>query len=169
MSGTAQATGQWVEVDHGGLDGTLTPQGHRFKARIYYADTDFSGFVYHARHLEFLERGRSDFLRLLEISHVDLAARAEPLVWVVRHMDIRYFAPARIDDIILVETGLAAVAGARIVLPQVIRLGATTIVAATVEAALVTTDGKPRRLPRDWLPRLAPFAVHHEAAPLAQP
>ena len=41
-----------------GLAGELTPAGHRLVARVYYADTDFSGVVYHARYLEFLERGR---------------------------------------------------------------------------------------------------------------
>ena len=67
-------------ADHGednalatGLSGALTPFGHRVMARVYYADTDFSGVVYHARYLEFFERGRSDFLRLAGVHHTELA------------------------------------------------------------------------------------------------
>ena len=69
---------QWTE--HGehallsaGLSGALTAFGHRIMARVYYADTDFSGVVYHARYLEFFERGRSDFLRLAGVHHTELA------------------------------------------------------------------------------------------------
>jgi acyl-CoA thioester hydrolase len=66
--------------DHGesatlraGLSGALTEFGHRLMARVYYADTDFSGVVYHARYLEFFERGRSDYLRLAGVHHTELA------------------------------------------------------------------------------------------------
>ncbi|MCC2689929.1 MAG: tol-pal system-associated acyl-CoA thioesterase, partial [Rhizobiaceae bacterium] len=95
--------------DHGdsqalvaGLSGTLTAGGHRLMARVYYADTDFSGLVYHARYLEFLERGRSDFLRLAGVHHSELhdGRHGERIVWVVRRMEIDFRSPARIDDII---------------------------------------------------------------------
>ena len=80
-----------------GLAGELTPSGHRIKARVYFADTDFSGVVYHARYLEFLERGRSDYLRLSGIHHTELAdgKHGERIVWVVRRMEIDFRAPAR--------------------------------------------------------------------------
>ena len=138
-------------------DGHLSRTGHVYSARVYYADTDFSGFVYHARYLEFLERGRSDFLRLLGISHTDLAALDPPLVWVVRHMDIRFEAPARIDDVITVATGVTSLSGARIVLPQTITRGGDRVMTARVEAVLVTTDGKPRRFPKDWTGTFASY------------
>ena len=66
------------------------PTGHRLMARVYYADTDFSGVVYHARYLEFFERGRSDFLRLAGVHHTELAdgKHGERIVWVVRRMEI---------------------------------------------------------------------------------
>ena len=137
----------------GNLDGVLTEKGHLFEARIYYADTDFSGFVYHARYLEFLERGRSDFLRLLGIQHHVLAQDdgVEPLVWVVRHMDIAFVAPARIDNIIAVETFCVSISGARIILDQTISLYGKTLIKARVEAALVNFEGKPRRFPKAWI------------------
>ena len=79
-----------------GLAGELTPSGHRLVARVYFADTDFSGVVYHARYLEFFERGRSDFLRLAGVHHTELAdgKHGEKLVWVVTRMEIDFRAPA---------------------------------------------------------------------------
>ena len=70
--------------DHGesaaleaGLSGALTKFGHRLMARVYYADTDFSGVVYHARYLEFFERGRSDYLRPVSYTHLTLPTNRE--------------------------------------------------------------------------------------------
>jgi acyl-CoA thioester hydrolase len=145
--------------DHGEqveLAGVLGEGGHSFRARIYYADTDFSGFVYHARYLEFLERGRTDFLRLAGIEHTALAAGEahEPLVWVVRRMEIDFLAPARMDDIITVETCIAELSGVRIVMDQAVSRSGTRLVAARVEAVIVTPGGRPRRFPKAWAARL---------------
>jgi acyl-CoA thioester hydrolase len=144
------------------LAGWLTPQGHAYQARIYYADTDFSGFVYHARYLEFLERGRSDYLRLAGISHTEMMEQAsdglsqEKLAWVVRHMDIAFEKPARMDDIVTVETSTLEISGARIRMAQVMTRGQDRLISATVEAAIVTLDGKPRRFPKTWATLLRP-------------
>ena len=140
------------------LAGWLTQTGHAYRARIYYADTDFSGFVYHARYLEFLERGRSDYLRLAGIHHTQLAASDQPLVWVVRRMEIEFAAPARMDDIVTVETITEAIGGARIIMSQIMLRGPTRLISAKVEAAVVTPEGKPRRFPKDWVGRLKPVA-----------
>jgi acyl-CoA thioester hydrolase len=136
------------------LAGWLTPEGHAFRARIYYADTDFSGFVYHARYLEFLERGRSDYLRLAGIHHTELAAADQPMVWVVRRMEIVFAAPARIDDIVSVETVTEDISGARIIMAQTMHRGDTCLISAKVEAAIVTPEGRPRRFPKEWQMRL---------------
>ncbi|MBR7539718.1 hypothetical protein KC221_26400, partial [Mycobacterium tuberculosis] len=84
------------------LAGELTSFGHRLLARVYYADTDFSGIVYHGRYLEFLERGRTDYLRLLGVHHSELAdgKHGESIVWVVRRMEIDFRGAARIDDVL---------------------------------------------------------------------
>jgi acyl-CoA thioester hydrolase len=138
------------------LAGWLTETGHAFRARIYYADTDFSGFVYHARYLEFLERGRSDYLRLAGIHHTELAAGEDPLVWVVRRMDIEFIAPARMDDIVTVETVTEEISGARIIMAQTMRRGDTRLISAKVEAAIVTPEGRPRRFLKHWAAKLKP-------------
>lgn len=132
------------------LDGAVEDGVHRFTARVYYADTDFSGAVYHARYLEWLERGRSDYLRCLGVRHTDLAEQATPLFWVVRHMEIDFRAAARIDDIVTVETRLAELHRARIVMAQTIRRDGKPLVEARVMAALISDAGRPQRMPGDW-------------------
>jgi acyl-CoA thioester hydrolase len=143
-----------------GLSGELTPDGHRLLARVYYADTDFSGVVYHARYLEFLERGRSDFLRLAGVHHTQLAdgLLGEKIVWVVRRMEIDFVSPARIDDILTVQTRTERVSGARIFMMQELLREHTLLVRARVEAAIISESGKPRRFPREWVAAFMPSA-----------
>ena len=149
-------------ADHGeretGLSGELTDGGHRLSARVYYADTDFSGLVYHARYLEFLERGRSDYLRLCGVHHPELAdgTRGEKIVWVVRRMEIDFRGPARMDDVLTIETRTAEISGARIVMAQRIRRGADLLIEARVEAAIIGETGRPRRFPKEWIGRFMP-------------
>lgn len=135
------------------LSGQLTEFGHRLTARVYFADTDFSGVVYHARYLEFFERGRSDYLRLAGIHHKDLieGKLGEKLVWVVKRMEIDFRAAARIDDILTIDTTTADISGARIVMSQQIRRQDAVLVEARVQAAIISESGKPRRFPKDWI------------------
>ncbi|MGD9913709.1 MAG: tol-pal system-associated acyl-CoA thioesterase [Rhizobiaceae bacterium] len=147
-------------ADHGeaidltaGLAGALTPFGHRLMARVYYADTDFSGVVYHARYLEFLERGRSDFLRLAGVHHTELAdgKHGEKIVWVVRRMELDFLGPARIDDVLTIDTRTLDISGARIVMAQELTRGEQPLVRARVEAAIVGEGGRPKRFPKEWI------------------
>ena len=142
----------------GGLAGELTDTGHRLLARVYYADTDFSGVVYHARYLEFLERGRTDYLRLLGVHHSELAdgKLGESIVWVVRRMEIDFRLAARIDDVLTVETHTAEISGARVRMAQSISRGDELLIAAKVEAALVNGAGRPRRFPAEWIKLFKP-------------
>lgn len=154
-------------TDHGesarltaGIAGELTPFGHRIMARVYYADTDFSGVVYHARYLEFFERGRSDFLRLAGVHHTELAdgKHGEKLVWVVRRMEIDFRGSARIDDILTIDTRAQEISGARIVMAQELKRGEELLVTARVQAAIVGANGRPRRFPREWIEAFMPKA-----------
>jgi acyl-CoA thioester hydrolase len=142
----------------GGLSGALTPSGHRLVARVYFADTDFSGVVYHARYLEFLERGRSDYLRLSGVHHTELldGKHGERIVWVLRRMEIDFRAPARIDDILTIDTRTESISGARIFMAQQIRRGDEVLIDAKVEAAIIGEIGRPKRFPREWVQRFLP-------------
>ena len=111
------------------LAGRLIPGGHVLPVRIYFEDTDFSGVVYHGSYIRFMERGRSDFVRLLGVAHTALDAgdHGEPLVFAVHRINIGYFKPARIDDLVEVTTLVKAVTGARLILNQTVtRDGAET-------------------------------------------
>lgn len=123
--------------------------------RVYYEDTDFSGVVYHARYLHFFERGRTEALRALGVSHAELLSREEPLAFAVRKMTTHWISPARIDDLLDVSTRFREVKGARMMIDQEIRRGAAPIASAEVEAACMNLAGKPRRLPAALVARFA--------------
>ncbi|WP_102957587.1 tol-pal system-associated acyl-CoA thioesterase [Mangrovicella endophytica] len=138
------------------LAGRLTETGHSLDVRVYFEDTDFSGVVYHARYLHFLERGRTDYLRLKGIGHRELAEGqfGEPIAFAVRRMEIEFLRPARIDDVLTVETVTALLGGARIVLEQRIRRGEEVLIDAKVKVAVISPDGRPRRMPAPVLATL---------------
>jgi acyl-CoA thioester hydrolase len=140
------------------LAGELTANGHALVARVYFADTDFTGVVYHARYLEFFERGRSDFLRLAGVHHSELQAglHGEKLAWVVKRMEIDFRAPAKIDDILTVCTRTEEISGARVRMAQKLMRDDAVLVEAKVEAAIIGEGGRPRRFPKEWLPALMP-------------
>lgn len=131
------------------LAGELTEAGHRLLQRVYYEDTDFSGVVYHARYLHFMERGRTDYLRLLGVEQGSLVLEddREGLVFVVHRMEIDFKAPARMDDILTILTSTQKAGGAKMILEQEIRRGDQLLIAARVIIAVINAAGRPRRLP----------------------
>ncbi len=122
--------------------------------RIYYEDTDFSGVVYHAAYMKFFERGRTEALRSSGVHHSELLLRDEPLAFAVRKMTTEWIAPAKIDDVLEVRTRFTAAKGARMFLDQEIWREDALLARATVEAACMNLEGKPRRLPSDIAERL---------------
>jgi acyl-CoA thioester hydrolase len=129
------------------LAGRLSADGaHELTQRVYFEDTDFSGRVYHARYLQFMERGRSDYLRLLGIHHRALAA--DGLAFAVRRMEIDFLRAAAIDDVLTIRTVPRQVGGARIVLGQEVSRGDERLVAAEVTVVLVGPRGRALRLPQ---------------------
>ena len=90
--------------------------------RVYYEDTDFSGRVYHASYLRFLERGRTEWLRRRGFTHRDLA-ESSGVAFAVRSLQIEFLAPAMMDDLLEVETGAVLVRGASIDFKQRVTLG----------------------------------------------
>jgi acyl-CoA thioester hydrolase len=115
--------------------------------RVYYEDTDFSGRVYHASYLRFLERGRTEWLRRRGFAHRDLA-QTSGVVFAVRALQIEYLAPAMMDDLLTVETSAVAVRGASIKFRQrVLREDAELVTAGALVASI--RDGRPARIPAD--------------------
>jgi acyl-CoA thioester hydrolase len=118
---------------------------HHLPVRVYWEDTDAGGLVYHASYLRFLERGRTEMLRALGIDQGTLLAESG-LAFVVRRMAIEFHRPARLDDLVTVETVPSAVGGASLVLGQAIRRGGDLLVEATVTCACLR-NGRAARMP----------------------
>jgi acyl-CoA thioester hydrolase len=129
------------------LAGRLETGRHVLPVRVYYEDTDFSGLVYHASYLRFMERGRSDMIRLLGVHHSALAAGEGPRrVFVVRRMEIDFRRPARIDDVLEVVTTPAEQTAAAFTLAQSVVRAEECLVSARVQIVLVDETGRPQRL-----------------------
>jgi acyl-CoA thioester hydrolase len=124
--------------------------------RVYYEDTDFSGRVYHASYLRFLERGRTEWLRRRGFAHRDFA-ETTGVIFVVRSLQIEYLAAAMMDDLLTVETVVAAVRGASIEFKQRILRSDKELITGEVLVASIR-DGRPARIPADLRRRLQPPA-----------
>jgi acyl-CoA thioester hydrolase len=133
------------------LDGELRDGRHVMTVRVYYEDTDFSGVVYHASYLRFMERGRSNHLRLLGADQRalfgDMEKAAPGFSFVVRSMQVDFLKPARIDDVLEVVTMPLELKGASIVLHQQVNRGDECLVEANVQVAFVA-GGRARPIPK---------------------
>src|ERR1700709_160223 len=100
------------------LDGVIRDGRHHQLVRVYYEDTDFSGIVYHASYLRFMERGRTDYLRLLGADQRALFEQTEKeapgFAFVVRSMTIDFLKPAGFSDLLEIVTSPDEVKGASI-------------------------------------------------------
>ena len=119
--------------------------------RVYYEDTDFSGIVYHANYLRFMERGRTNHLRLMGADQHALFEQAQSetpgFAFVVRSMEIDFLRPARMDDLLDVVTWAVAVKGASITLAQEVRRGDDVLVKAKVRVAFIS-EGRAMPIPK---------------------
>jgi acyl-CoA thioester hydrolase len=133
------------------LDGAIADGRHHMQIRVYYEDTDFSGIVYHANYLRFMERGRSNYLRLLGADQRALFAEAESeapgFAFVVRSMTLEFLKPARMDDLLDIVTRSLEVRGASITLHQQVRRGEVVLLEAKVKVAFIS-GGQARPIPK---------------------
>ena len=121
------------------------------QVRVYYEDTDFSGIVYHASYLRFMERGRTNYLRLLGADQRALFNEAESeapgFAFVVRSMQLEFLKPARMDDVLDIVTVPHEVKGASVTLAQQVRRGGEVLIEAKVRVAFVS-QGRARPIPK---------------------
>jgi acyl-CoA thioester hydrolase len=138
-------------VEATGLDGRVRDGRHEMAVRVYYEDTDFSGVVYHASYLRFMERGRTNCLRLIGADQRALFETAEKeapgYAFVVRSMAIEFLKPARMDDLLTVVTVPDEVKGASMKLLQKVQRGDEVLVEAGVRVAFVS-GGRARPIPK---------------------
>jgi len=134
------------------VPGAFVGAAHHYRARVYFEDTDLSGIVYHANYLRYMERARSDMLRLTGIDQRAAMEGGEG-AWAVTDLTIKYRSPAKLDDDLLVVSTVEAVRGASVIIAQRILRGQDTLTEGRVTAAFLSPEGRPRRQPAGWADR----------------
>ncbi len=129
----------------GALEGAV----HRFPVRVYFEDTDLSGMAYHANYLRWFERARSDMLRLLGIDQRSAHESGEG-VYAVADLAIRYIAPARLDDVLTIETTALELRAASVRLLQRALRQDQLVAEMSVRVGFIAPGGRPRRQPDAW-------------------
>jgi acyl-CoA thioester hydrolase len=133
-------------------EGAFLGKTHRFALRVYFEDTDTAGIVYYANYLRFMERARSDMLRAIGVDQRAALEQGDG-VYAVAEAHIRYRRPAKLDDALVVVSNVREVRAASCVIQQRVMRGDEVITEATVTAAFLTREGRPRRQPREWVER----------------
>jgi acyl-CoA thioester hydrolase len=139
------------------VPGAFVGTAHHYRTRVYFEDTDLSGIVYHANYLRYMERARSDMLRLAGIDQ-RAAMEAGDGAWAVTDLAIKYRSPAKLDDDLLVVSTVEAVRGASVIIAQRIlrgpqALSGELLTEGRVTAAFLSPEGRPRRQPAGWADR----------------
>ncbi len=122
---------------------------HHFPLRVYFEDTDLSGVVYHANYLRYMERARSDMLRIAGIDQQATHSAGEG-VYAVTDVEIRYRRPARLDDALTIESRVANVRAASCVIQQRVMRDDEMLTDGTVSVAFLNAQGRPQRQPKAW-------------------
>lgn len=152
-------------MSDGGTDtpyrGAFAGDEHRFALRVYFEDTDAAGIVYYANYLKFMERARSDMLRAIGIDQ-RAALDAGEGVYAVASANIRYRRPARLEDALLVVSHLADLKAASATIHQRVMRNTEVLADATIVAAFLSPDGRPRRQPKAWLDLFAPLVRRND-------
>jgi len=132
---------------------------HALSVRVYYEDTDTAGIVYYASYLRFIERGRTEYLRSL--GHSQHALMQEGIAFAVRSVAAEYLKPAKLDDLLTVETAIASLGRAQLSFVQQVKRGDELLLDAKIRVACIDpASGRPRPMPRP---------LHEQFKALTQP
>ena len=122
---------------------------HRLGIRVYYEDTDAGGIVYNANYLKFAERGRTEFLRETGFQNSDVR-KQHNCMFVLRRAEVDYLHPARLDDLLCLETAISNLKSSSFTMHQCVKKDDNVV--ADMHVVLVCVDVqsyKPVRLPLD--------------------
>jgi acyl-CoA thioester hydrolase len=139
-------------------EGAFVGDAHHFAVRVYIEDTDLGGVVYHANYVRFLERARSDLLRVIGIDQRAAIEKGEG-VYAVAELRIKYLKPAKLDDDLIIISRLEDIHGACCVISQQILRGQEPICKATITVAFLGAQGRPKRQPAEWLEKFERIKV----------
>jgi acyl-CoA thioester hydrolase len=144
----------------------LPPSGHiengihHFPVRIFYQDTDVSGIVYHANYLNFCERARTEFLRVVGITQRGMMEAEDKAYFAVRDMQIEFLRPAYLDDILIIRTHMSALNAASVSMQQQVHRQGEQLCSINLRVAVLGGDGRPRRWPAPWREILQDLSIH---------
>ena len=128
----------------------MAAQPFELPVRVYWADTDAGGVVYHSNYLDYCERARTEWLRRLGFSQQRLASE-EGVLFTVARLEIDFRRPARLDDLLTVRTRATAGGGATVdFVQEVWRTEPQADLLATAQVRVACVDAasfRPRRLP----------------------
>ena len=124
-----------------------------YQTRVYYSHTDAGGIVYHPNYLTFAEHARTEWLRSMGINQSKLTAE-DDCIFVVRKVNIEYKAPAKLDDLLTIETHFTHLTRTRLGVEQDIMVNKHPIAKLQVEVVVINQQGKPKRLPENIMKQL---------------
>lgn len=137
------------------ISGTFVDGVHHMSMRVYYEDTDTAGIVYYANYLRYIERARTEILRLFGVDQYSLMSGPveDRISFAVTRCEIDYLTPAKLDDVITVKTTTTRLRGASIHMSQDIWRGDDVLIKSLVKAACLNQNGLPTRLPKEFVNR----------------
>ena len=134
--------------------GGFVGREHRFALTVYFEDTDTAGVVYYANYLKFMERARSDMIRAVGVDQGEML-HGDGSAYYVAHVDIRYRRPARLGDDLQVVSTVQQVRASSVHIHQRVMRGPELLADASVTAAFLDREGRPRRQPREWVEKFS--------------
>jgi acyl-CoA thioester hydrolase len=130
--------------------GGFVGAAHHFALSVYFEDTDTAGVVYYANYLKFMERARSDMLRAVGIDQQAMLS-GDGSAYFVTRVDIRYRRPARLGEDLQVVSTVEQVRASSVNIHQRVMRGPELLADASVTAAFLDREGRPRRQPKEWV------------------
>lgn len=126
---------------------TLQNEPFKMHIRVYYEDTDTGGIVYYANYLKFFERARTEFLRSLGMNQT-VMAKDQEIMFVVKQASIVYSQPARLDDLIEINTTVKEMRASNIFFEQFAIRDNEPLAKASVQVCTIHAKSfKPVRIP----------------------
>jgi acyl-CoA thioester hydrolase len=141
--------------------GGFVDREHRFALTVYFEDTDTAGVVYYANYLKFMERARSDMIRAVGIDQADML-RGDGSAYFVTHVDIRYRRPARLGEDLQVVSTVQQVRASSVHIHQRVMRGPELLADASVTAAFLDREGRPRRQPKQWVEKFRKIGIKEQ-------
>lgn len=122
--------------------------------RVYYEDTDAAGVVYYANYLKFMERARTEWLRMLGFEQDELS-RHDGVVFAVRSANAEFVKPARFNDLLQATVAVHRRGRASLTFTQEVQRAGEVLCRAEIRIACIETkDFTPCPIPGRILARV---------------